>query len=80
MEQRYVISEVARLVGVPSYRIDYCLAQGRVPQPGRWNRLRVFTDEDVGRIREYFRLQARSKISRPQSFASPQELASGQGG
>jgi len=55
MKARYLLSEVSKMLKVRAHRIVYAVTQGLVPEPrDRFNRVRVFTDEDVERLREYF--------------------------
>jgi DNA-binding transcriptional MerR regulator len=56
MNSRYLLNEVAKMLGVRTHRIIYAITQGMVQEPAeRFNRSRVFTDTDVQRLREYFR-------------------------
>lgn len=65
MSARYMISEVSRMLDVKAHKITYAIAQGMVPEPEeRFNRVRVFKDEDVQRLREYFQLRRRQKAAK----------------
>ncbi len=61
MKKLYLLGEVARLldtagVQVRPHQIAYALANQLVPEPAlRIGNKRVFTDEDIDRLREYFR-------------------------
>lgn len=60
----YLLNAAARRAGVRGYQIAYAISQGYLPEPAQWfNRQRVFTAEDITRIREYF--AARPKRGRP---------------
>ncbi len=55
MPNAYLLHQAASLAGVRGYRIAYAISQGYLPEPKeRFNRQRVFTDEDIARIRTYF--------------------------
>jgi DNA-binding transcriptional MerR regulator len=48
------LMEVARETGVPYWRIIYAERAGHLPEPRRVARKRVYQDEDVRRIRNFF--------------------------
>jgi len=50
----YTLGEVGKMTRVRPATIDYHLTLGCLPEPEKVGRIRVFTDEDVARIREYF--------------------------
>jgi len=51
---KYRLSQVARMVGVAPITLKRCLLDGRIDEVARdRNNWRVFTDDDVERIREY---------------------------
>ena len=55
MNEGYLLNDAAKRAGVRGYQIAYALSQGYLPEPQQWfNRQRVFTDEDVARIKQYF--------------------------
>lgn len=55
MPNQYLLHQAAALVGVRGWRIAYAISQGYLPEPAqRFNHQRVFTDEDIARIRAYF--------------------------
>ena len=55
MNNGYLLNDAAKRAGVRGYQIAYAITQGYLPQPKQtFNRQRVFTDEDIARIREYF--------------------------
>jgi DNA-binding transcriptional MerR regulator len=62
MNRRYITGEVAKKLGVRAHRIIYALNQGFVEEPEeRFNRTRIFTEEDVERLGEYFQAKDRKK-------------------
>lgn len=55
MKARYMLSEVSKMLNVRAHRIVYAVTQGFVPEPKvRFNRVRVFSEQDVQRLREHF--------------------------
>ena len=54
MSKEYTLNEVARLTGISYYRIYYGHYTGRIPEPKRVGRNRIYTDKDVQRIKEHF--------------------------
>ena len=55
MNRRYITGEVAKKLGVRAHRIIYALNQGFVEEPEeRFNRTRIFTEDDVERLGRYF--------------------------
>jgi DNA-binding transcriptional MerR regulator len=51
----YLLNDAAKRAGVRSYQLAYALSQGYVPEPTQWiNRQRIFSDEDIARIKHYF--------------------------
>ncbi len=50
----YSLSEVARLLGVKGYRIDYAHKTGSIPEPMRFCGKRVYRGTDVERIASHF--------------------------
>jgi DNA-binding transcriptional MerR regulator len=52
-QQHYLLSEVARAVGRKPYQIAYMISNGELDEPKlRIGNRRVFTDEEVARIRD----------------------------
>jgi hypothetical protein len=51
MSREYTLGEVARLTGIPYYRIYYGHYTGQLGEPKRVGRIRVYTDEDVQNIK-----------------------------
>jgi len=54
MSKEYTLNEVARLTGIPYYRIYYGHYTGRIPEPKRVGRNRIYTEADVQKITEHF--------------------------
>ena len=55
MEKRYLMAEATKLIGVPYHKIAYALTQGYVDEPvERFKGARMFSAEDILRIKEYF--------------------------
>lgn len=55
MNQTMSLKDVARVLGVKAYRIEYLLAHGIVAEPAmRVSGRRVFTPEDVQRLATHF--------------------------
>lgn len=52
--KQYHLNEAAKLVGVRGWRISYAISQGYLPDVQRLSHQRIFTDQDIVRIREYF--------------------------
>jgi len=54
MPQEFTLNEVVRLTGIPYYRIYYGHYTGRIPEPKRVGRNRIYSEKDVQRIKEHF--------------------------
>ena len=55
MTQGYLLNDAAKRAGVRGYQVAYAITQGYLPEPQQWfNRQRIFTDQDIVRIKEYF--------------------------
>src|SRR5437764_300478 len=54
MKREYTLGEVVRLTGIPYYRIYYGHYTGRIPEPRRVGRTRIYTEAEVRRIKEHF--------------------------
>ena len=52
--KEYTLNEVALLTGIPYYRIYYGHYTGRIPEPKRVGRNRIYTEHDVQNIKEHF--------------------------
>lgn len=55
MKNHFLLSEVARIVGTKPHRIAYAITNRHLPEPEeRLNNHRLFTQDDIERIRRYF--------------------------
>lgn len=64
-QEHYLLNQVARQVGCKAYQIAYAISTGQVDEPKlRIANKRVFTTEDVARIREVFRSKKARKEAR----------------
>lgn len=64
MEERmYSTGEVAKLVGVRPHQITYAIANGLIPEPGRFCGKRAYREEDVQHIKEFFGVKAAPKTT-----------------
>ena len=63
------LKDVATILGVKPYRINYVLAVKLVPEPeNRFGNKRVFTEQDIQRLRDFFiRRASRSALSNTSS-------------
>ena len=68
MKKQYMIREAARIVDVRDFRIAYAIDQGYLPEPPRIGNQRIFNDEDIERIRQYF--ASKSNKGRPAKEAN----------
>jgi DNA-binding transcriptional MerR regulator len=50
----FSLEEAAQQVGVSYYRLWYALMTKKLPEPERVGRSRLFTAQDVERIKEHF--------------------------
>lgn len=65
MGNKYLLNEAARIIGVRGYRIAYAITQGHIESPRETiNRQRIFTDEDISRIKKYFENRTNRKGSK----------------
>jgi DNA-binding transcriptional MerR regulator len=65
MNKQYQMKEVARLLGVKSYRISYALTNGHVQEPKhRIANTRVFSMADVEALAEHFNVPAHTGTER----------------
>ncbi len=68
MSTSYSLKDVAAMLRLPAYKIEYRLAHGRVPEPAqRIGNRRVFMPEDVQRLAEHFGV----KLSGAEAPAQP---------
>lgn len=55
MKEQMTIGQVATATGIPAYRIKYAIENLMIPGPSeRFGNLRVFTKQDVARIKRHF--------------------------
>jgi DNA-binding transcriptional MerR regulator len=54
-EKYYTLTDVAQHVGKAKHKLQYLLSQGLLGQPPRFNNQRMFTMQDIQKIREYYR-------------------------
>ena len=67
MENKYLLNEAAKLAGVRGYQIAYAITQRYIDAPKETiNRQRIFTDEDVARIAQYFANRDRKMTTQEQ--------------
>lgn len=53
--QQLTLKNVASILNVKPYRINYVLATKLVPEPAsRFGNKRIFTEQDLQRLRDYF--------------------------
>lgn len=51
----FSLGDVSRIIGIPRHRIEYAIANGALQEPTlRLANKRVFTEQDVNQIAEYF--------------------------
>lgn len=68
MKNHFLLNETAKMVGVRGYQIAYAISQGYLPEPKqRLNHQRLFTLQDIDRIRKYFA----NKPSKPNKGRPP---------
>lgn len=63
--QLYSISDVARLLGIQEYRIQYAHRTGKVPSPEIFAGRRAYTQRDIERLTQHFAGQLRRKEGKP---------------
>jgi DNA-binding transcriptional MerR regulator len=51
----YTLTDVAQHVGKAKHKLQYLLAQGFLGETPRFNNQRMFTMEDIKKIREHYR-------------------------
>jgi hypothetical protein len=62
MNEHYILSEVARAVGCKPYQLAYMLSNGEIDEPKlRIGNRRVFSHEEVTRIKEIVKAKGRSR-------------------
>lgn len=53
-QQLYSLNEVFQLTGVKYHRVYHAFRTGQLPEPAKVGRTRVFTEDDVKRIKAHF--------------------------
>jgi len=62
MKEHLLLNDVAKLLGVKGYQIAYLLTNGLVEEPAlRISNKRIFQQEDINRLAEYFGVKLTSK-------------------
>ncbi len=54
MKNEYTLGEVVRMTGIRHWQMYYALASGRLDEPRRVGRIRIFTDADVEKVKHLF--------------------------
>ena len=58
MQQTWSLKDVARLLGVKAYRVEYVLAHEIIPEPvQKVSGRRIFSPEDLHRLAEHFKVK-----------------------
>ncbi len=58
MEKHMLLNDVAKLIGVKGYQINYAIVNGMIPEPKlRISNKRIFKKQDVDRIAKYFNVE-----------------------
>jgi len=58
MQDNLLLNDVAKLLGIKGYRINYAIVNGMIPEPKlRISNKRIFTKQDVDRIAKYFNVE-----------------------
>ncbi len=61
-KEHFLINEVARLVGVKAHRIQYAISNSYIEEPAeRINDKRIFTAQDIERVRAYFSAEQKGR-------------------
>ena len=50
----YVLRDVATLLALPYYKIYYAHYSGHVPEPRKVGKTRIYTEDDLERLRKHF--------------------------
>jgi DNA-binding transcriptional MerR regulator len=70
MSKLYLLSDVARLMRKRPHQITYAITSGLLPEPKvRMGGRRVFQDEDIERIAQYFGVRLRKEAPCQSSWA-----------
>lgn len=54
MKTLFTIGEVAKMLSKPRYMISYLFEQSILEEPNRVGNKRVFTEQDINKIQDYF--------------------------
>ncbi|NQV25030.1 MAG: MerR family transcriptional regulator [Rhodopirellula sp.] len=54
MSELFTTSQVAKLLAIKSYQLTYALSLGIVPEPQRLSGRRLFSQQDIERLRQHF--------------------------
>ena len=60
-KQLYSISDVARLLGVQEYRIQYAHRTAKVPSPEIFAGRRAYSEADLERLAEHFKVNVQKE-------------------
>ena len=63
IQNLFTIHDVARIVGVPFYRIAYAHDAGLLPEPPRFGGRRVYDHDMIDSVRQYFERQVDKEVS-----------------
>lgn len=58
----FTIKQVSRMVGVPHWRIAYAHEHGQLAEPSWVCGRRIYNEEDVQRVRQYFVDRAKNQL------------------
>jgi DNA-binding transcriptional MerR regulator len=61
MSKQYSLNDVVRITGVPYYRLYYALYTGQIPEPQKIGRTRIYTEQDVQKLKEHFAVKEAAK-------------------
>jgi len=54
VQQYYSLPEVVKMTGIVYYRIYYAMYAGKIPQPQKAGKARLYTMADIENIRKHF--------------------------
>ena len=55
-DKHYSISDVARMLGIQEYRVQYAHRTGKVPSPEIFAGRRAYTKADIQRLAQHFKV------------------------
>jgi DNA-binding transcriptional MerR regulator len=58
----YTLKEVAALVGVSVWRLYHNHYSGKLPEPTKYGRTRLYTTKDVDKIKDHFSNQKEAHV------------------